>query len=239
MRGLLVFNVILTMQENVKSSPIYQIGMGIIDACDSRTIVALDLLRVFEVVRFCAQMTLKWGHHTLVLRQLSAMQRTSAKLSALVWAGRNNTLPKKLESLNLLLIQILQAVTNELGEEAGHIPNIVKDCFNDDLDPDFVKGFVHPLLLVQPEFVEFLQKYTWDNDSLSMWVLDGLLDLLTEDNDRSGWLDQFDKITASILKLIGSEDCFHAQSQRAQYLIQPKRDRDREGLYHAIFSITR
>lgn len=223
----------------MKASPIYLLGLGILEACGSRTIIPLDLLRVFEVVRCCAQMVLKWGHRSLILKQLTAMQRTAAKLSALVWAGRSSSPPKKLESLYSLLLRTVQSVTNDIDDECCRIPKVVRDCFCEDCDPEFVKGFVHPLLLVQAEFVEFLQIYMWDSDSLSIWVLDGLLDLLVEENDRMGWLDQFDKITNSILKILSTGDCFHGHSQRAHYLIQPKRDRDSQGLYQTIFQATR
>ncbi|GMH39310.1 hypothetical protein BSKO_07208 [Bryopsis sp. KO-2023] len=227
----------LPQRDDVKSSPIYMLGSGIIEACESRAIIPLDLYRVFEVVRCCALMTLKWGDRTLIFKALNSMHRTSAKLSTLVWAGRNNSLHKKLESLNGLLVTSVRNVITEIGEDGGRVPRDIKDCFFNEWNPDFIKGFVHPVLLIQDVFLEFLQAYMRDSDTLSMWVLDGVLDLLTEENERLGWLDQFDKISASILKLLATQDCFYTQSQRVQYLITPRREHDREGLYQTVFLV--
>lgn len=227
----------LPQREDVKSSPIFLLGTGIIEACESRAIIPLDLYRVFEVVRCCALMTLKWGDRSLIFKALNSMHRTSSKLSTLVWAGRNNTLHKKLESLNGLLVTTVRNVISEIGEDGARVPKHIKDCFFHEWNPDFVKGFIHPLLLTQDVFLEFLQAYMRDSDALSMWVLDGILDLLTEENERLGWLDQFEKITACILKLLATQDCFYSQSQRVQYLVASRREHDREGLYQTVFSV--
>lgn len=77
----------------------------------------------------------------------------------------------KLETINKIFARLLREGLVHQKSKSGapyELPSDMRESFAS--HGFLAKGFVHPLMLVKDEFVEFVQAYIWDCDTTTFQV---------------------------------------------------------------------
>lgn len=97
--------------------------------------------------------------------------QVSSTLAEKVWGGHAVQV-LKLETINKIFARLVRegmAINNKpLNGPPYELPAHLREEFRQ--QSSLAKGFVHPLMLVKDEFVEFIQAYIWGCDTTTFQV---------------------------------------------------------------------
>ncbi|GMH39011.1 hypothetical protein BSKO_06909 [Bryopsis sp. KO-2023] len=217
--------------EDVEASPVFKLGTGLLDVFQrGEWTVDSDLVPLFDVVCSCVLVTLQLGYKPLWTRAVRVLSKVSSDLAKTVWGGHAVQM-LKLETVNKIFARLVREGVAGEGPSSGAPYEISMEMREEFAQhPHLAKGFVHPLMLVKDEFVEFLQAYIWDCDNATFQVLEAMEDLLSDEASLAGHDTVL--VSKSICRIAGIEDKF--QTHRMVYwLFRP--EQTKAGIWHMAF----